>query len=708
MSGISEPTPTPSIPELPSNASVEERDAHWRKYIYRADKEPQLTLRASAFGGLIGILACASSMYTSLTIGWGFGVNITACIISFVTFNALRNLSRGRIKSMGVLENSATASVAVVTGQTPAHTVVGAFGGLVLLGATQSGITDGIVPWYYMVPTVFFAALLGTLVAIPLKRTVINIEQLKFPSSIAFAETMKTLYAHGNEAVQKARCLLAAMSIGAFLGIWKSLPKLGELLKDNFELVWLDDFATKTALPHLIEFKGILNPLTWWQIDNGRPVLYGFDISLLLVGAGMIVGLRVSLSMLGTALLLNCVILPLLVKQDLASGGITEWTLAMGDALNLPIGQDLANTYNSIGIPTWTANLEFSKDASGMYTYLIYKWSLWCGTAVMVMSGISALMLQWPILVRAFKGIFFKKTPDTKINPVADLEVPMKWFAMGIVPVGLGLIITLWLAFDIAPYLGLVAVLLSFVTGLICTRTAGEADVNPIGAMGKVAQLLYSVLPGAKGNASINLMTAGVTATAGGAAADLSSDMKVGYLLGLNPRKQFFAQIIGVCIGTAIVVPIWTLLVPDRETLLGYNPPAATMWSAVAKFLTDANNALPQSAKLAMVIGAIFGTAMPIIEKLVPKYRKYMPSAMGVGLAMVLPSNIPNSLSFSLGAVIMWLWYRARAKNCDKYGVPLASGFVAGESLAMAGMAISATIIKNWTGFSGWINSFFS
>ena len=670
------PLPLPDVPPPPPEAPVEVRDAYWRAHVYAADKTPQLTVRASVFGGIIGVLACASALYTTLTIGCGFCVNITACIIAFVVFNSLRRVSGGRIKEMGILENGAMSSIANITGLTPSHTVVGVFGGLMLLDATQGSVISGKVPWYYMMLTMFFSALLGTLIAIPLKRAVVNDEQLKFPSSIALAETMRTLYANGTEAVAKGRCLFFGIAVGGLLGIWKTLPGFGEVVKKVFNAEWLDTFATQVALPELVEFKGWLNPLNWWQLP-GRPVQYGFDISLLLIGAGMIVGLRVSLSMLGTALLLNFVILPVLVLQDHANGVYYYGTLCEIHSAEATAG--------------YVPNLEASV-ANGVLSYKIFKWSLWCGTSVLVMSGISSLALQWPMLVRAVKGVFQKrKTVENDV--LADLEVPVSWCVWGSMGTGLCLMLTLWAAFDIAPWLGLVAVLLSFLTGLICTRSCGEADVNPIGAMGKVSQLLYSVLPGAKGNANINLITAGVTATSGGSAADLVSDMKFGYLLGMNPRKQFWSQIIGVIVGTIIAVPVWNMLVPNVERLNKFNPPTALMWKAVAEFLTSATASLPLSAKIAMGAGALVGASLPVLEKLFPARRMFIPSAMGVGLAMVLPQNIPNSLAFAIGSSIMWVWQKKAPKNNDKYGVPLASGFVAGESLAMAFIAIAVTLV---------------
>src|SRR3954453_230112 len=56
-------------------------------------------------------------------------------------------------------------------------------------------------------------ALLGVTVAIPLKRNLINRQRLKFPSGIAAATMLQSLYSHGAEAVRKARVLLVSALI---------------------------------------------------------------------------------------------------------------------------------------------------------------------------------------------------------------------------------------------------------------------------------------------------------------------------------------------------------------------------------------------------------------------------------------------------------------------------------------------------------------
>ena len=71
-------------------------------------------------------------------------------------------------------------------------------------------------------------------------------------------------------------------------------------------------------------------------------------------------------------------------------------------------------------------------------------------------------------------------------------------------------------------------------------RCAGETDVNPIGPMGKIVQLIFAAA--APGETVANLMAAAVACGAAGQAGDLMQDFKAGRLMGLSPRKQILAQ----------------------------------------------------------------------------------------------------------------------------------------------------------------------
>ena len=638
------------LPLAGFQGTPDEIDRQWYEQVYkgRGDSMAQLTLRSVLMGGILGMFMAVSNLYTTLKLGWSFGVSITACVISFVVWNAIRTVLGGRISQMTILENNCMQSTAMAAGSSTGSTIATAFGALLLIqGAHQ--------PWTLLAPFAILTAALGVFLAIPMKRQMINQEQLKFPSGIATAETLQSLYSKGVEAMQKAWALLIALAVGGLVGLLRSYSALADqFTAKGHPQAWLDKLLQNHVLiPEMLNFTGKLNPLT-----HGSMAGLGFEPSVLLIGAGMITGLRVSLSMFGGSALLYYVVAPQLLNIDLANAGVAGY------------------------VPTFKVN--------GAGDFNPMRWALWGGTSVMIFSSLIQLALNWRTVARAFS--VFKKEHPSEHNTATDaIEVPNSWLIVGLIPITIGLVIVQYLAFQISIGLGLVAVAMSFVASLVCCRATGETDTTPIGAMGKVTQLLYALLPGAKGLASVNLMAAGVTAAAGGASADLLTDLKSGYLLGANPRKQFLAQFIGIFFGVCAVVPAWYAMVPNKETLEAMNPPATNMWKATADLLTQGLHMLPQSAIWAIVIGAGLGVLLPVIEKLFPKARPYLPSAMGLGLSWVVPFQ--NAFSFAIGAVIVYVWQKFNRKNSDAFAVPIASGLVAGESLVAAFIAIGCTIV---------------
>src|SRR5437764_14315627 len=115
--------------------------------------------------------------------------------------------------------------------------------------------------------------------------------------------------------------------------------------------------------------------------------------------------------------------------------------------------------------------------------------------------------------------------------------------------------------------------------------------------MGKITQLAYGAMVPA--NISTNLMTASITAGAAASAAALLTDLKSGYLLGANPRKQFLAQLSGTLVGTLVVVPAFYKLVPTAAILGSdrFPAPAAQVWRGVAEVLAHGVHSLHPTAR---------------------------------------------------------------------------------------------------------------
>ncbi|MBV8122671.1 MAG: OPT/YSL family transporter, partial [Paucibacter sp.] len=236
---------------------------------------------------------------------------------------------------------------------------------------------------------------------------------------------------------------------------------------------------------------------------------------------------------------------------------------------------------------------------------------------------------------------------------------------------------------------GAIAVGMSFVLAMVASRATGETDITPIGAMGKVMQLVFAVV--SPGNATHNLAAAGVGANAATSSADLLTDLKSGYLLGANPRKQFLAQFTGVFFGTLAVVPAWYLMVPNIDALEKYPLPATQTWVAVARLLSAGVESLPMSARIAILIGALVGVVLPLLESLYPKARPYLPSAMGLGLGWVVVFS--NTFSFAIGALLVALWGRLHKRSQEEFSVSIASGLIAGESVVKALLAMLVTVL---------------
>jgi OPT family oligopeptide transporter len=667
--------PPNAIPVLPPDATPEQKDEHWFKYVYQGDRMPQLTVRSVLMGGILGMLMAASNLYTVLAIGWAFGVAITACVLSYVIWTFARAASGNRLSPMTILENNCMQSTASAAGYSTGSTIATMFGAMLMLAVVPSGKTaadvatwDVMNPWVVAVFTLC-TGLMGVFLAIPLKRQMINHEQLRFPSGVAAAEMLTSLYSQSRDAIKKAYVLVAGIFLGALVGVLNTdndtAEKVG-FLKRFFDFMKAKLFEVQ--IPGEVPHEGFFK-VAGKQLNN-----FVFEPSVLLIAAGIITGMRVCLSMFLGSLLLYAVVGPWLVSQDIATPG-TGWSMVNG-----------APVYDAA-----TASEKVVKNITLNGAGTVFRfttWALWGGTAVLVFASLTALALQWKTVSRAFTNVGRRNDRGAAGGELDSIEVPGRWMILGMIPITIAMLAVQVVAFDISWWAGVIAVAMSFFLALVACRATGETDTTPIGAMGKVMQLMFAALH--PGQIIPNLASAGIAANSASSAADLLTDLKSGYILGANPRKQFIAQFVGVFFGTLAIVPIWFLMVPNKEQLEKFAAPGTRQWEAVARVLTKGIDQLPDSAKYAILIGAIVGVALPMLERFTPaRYRKYVPSAMGLGLSWIIPFS--SAIGFFVGAVFAWVWELMHRKTSEKYAVGLACGCIAGESLIKAFLAMTAT-----------------
>ena len=604
---------------------AEDPERYWLENVYQGGAR-QLTVRAVISGMLIGMVMCLSNLYVVLKTGWSIGVTLTACIFAFSVFKLLRRL-RVFKDDFSPLENNAMGSVASAAGYMTGGGNMHAIPALLMLTGALPG-TGWLMLWVAVISA------LGVFAAIPIKRQLINLEALPFPTGTATAETINALHGHGEGASQKGQLLGVAGLVGAIVAVLRESRS-----------AWLDTHAPALLRLPLIPAKVSLPFLSL----RGRPAgdwSLSFDLSLLLVGGGALMSWK------------------------------TGWSMILGATL----------TYGFL------APAMFDQ---GFITTVSYKaintWMLWTGAALLVSSGVLSFAFQWRSVVRSFKAlsVLFGKKPDAAADPLADIECPPAWFPLGFAVLGPIAVALMAYLFQIPVWAGVLALPLSVIMGVIAARVTGETDTTPTKALGPVTQLIYGGL--APSNIAANVMSANATGGVGLHAADLLTDLKSGWLLGANPRKQLIGQLFGVAAGALVVIPAFHLLVPDVKVLGSdeFPAPSALVWAGVSKMLSVGLDALHPSARVGALCGALLGVALVLLDRWAPKKAKpYIPSAAGFGLAIVIPGS--SSISFFIGSGIAEYLRRRKPKLAEAAVFPVGSGLIAGESL----MGIALIMLK--------------
>ena len=581
--------------------------------------QPQLTVRAIVVGMLIGAVMCLSNIYVFFKTGWSMGVTLTACILAWAVFKGLNALpfnapwARPVKQPLGMLENNALTTVASGAGFMTGGGNMAAFGALLMVTSERPPAIP-IIAWFAVI------AALGVFAAIPIKRQLIDEEQLPFPTGTATAETLKSI--HGEESgaavegSKKAKALAWAAGFGAIIAF----------LRDA-KAAWMP-FNIPAAINLPFTLAG--HALKEWTLSLKTEVV--------LIAAGALMSFR------------------------------TGWSLLLGGGL----------TY-AVLAPALLANGAIA----GTGYKAIVAWTLWPGAAILVGSGLTTFALDYKSVLRSLSGLT-AMLPWTKKNPSAPAddpeEAPGWWFPAGFAVLGPVVIFLMGWLFHIPWWAGVIAVPLAVLMGFIAARVTGETDVTPTKALGPVTQLLFGVMT--PGNLSGNIMSANVTGGIGLHSADLLTTLKTGKLLGGSARQQTRAQLFGVLAGAAVVVPAFNLIIPDPSVLGGdtWPAPSCLVWAGVSKAFANGIDALPASARMAVWVGLALGVVLALFEKLTPKHLKaWVPSPSGLGIAMVIPGS--NAIAMFIGAATAEWMRKKKPLLAERLVVPVSSGLIAGESL---------------------------
>lgn len=554
----------------------------------------ELTPRSVITGLAVAIVIGASYPYVVLKFGFGPNISVVSAFFGFLALGIFsRNYNRW--------ENNIVQTAGTTAGQIAFLCwLLAAFD--MLASRPDSGFNVHLTTMQTFL-WLSTAGILGVLLAVPLRRHFIVDEKLPFPDGIAAAETLILLDSHGAQAGRSATAMVGALFAAGALMFATSRAWIGEVLKLS-----LNSFSAVTGV--------------------------GFGISLLNVGSGMIIGIRVTTSMLIGALV-SWVIAPVLLLDN----GIIAESATKSDIL---------------------------------------LWVMWPATGLLVAGGLTALALKWRVLVKTFQSF--------SSSAIDSADFPMHWIITGSLASALALVVIQAVFIGTPVWQSVVAILLSIPLMLVALRVLGETNWGPISTMTNVMQAIFGAL--APGDLRAGMVSSGITGSVAAESEGLMQDYKTGHLIGSTPRALTYMQLLAVPFGALMLAIIYPLL---RDTYgIGeggqLSSPTSVRWVGFATILSQGFSRLPSSALVALGVGTVLGVIFTLLEQK-KAWKTWVPSPTGLGIGMLVPANA--IMTMWLGALGDWIWRKVNPIQATNYAIPVASGFIAGDALVAVILPIS-------------------
>ncbi len=561
----------------------------------------ELTARAILIAMLVAAVMGAAEPAVVLKIGYGPNMSVVSAFLGFIAISliGLATGTRGTRFENNLVQTAGTAAGSGVGFMAVVLAAIDMLNqrGLMNLHLSHLQIFSWLAP----------AGLLGVLLAVPLRKHYIDHEKLTFADGTAAGETLLVL----DEGPREAGPRVAALAIGGFVSAGITLLRDGlGVIREAFVF-------------------GFLSP-------HAEALRLGSEVGVLSLGAGLLIGARVTLST-GLGMVLGWVVAP---EPLFARGLVPELT------------------FNAV----------------------LQRWIMWPATGLMVAGGLTALAVNWRVIAKTFRGLGAR-------DAAGGGDFPMRWVLRGALAAALALALVQYFSLGFPLWLSAISVLLSIVLMLVGIRVLGETNWAPISAMANVMQAVFAVL--APGHIPINMIGSGMSGAVAANGEHLMQDYRAGKIVGSTNRDLTILQLVGVPIG-ALAVSIAYPLLRDRFGIGGeggLSSPISVKWAGFAELLGHGFGALPRSALVALVIAIGVGVALTLLET--TRLRRFVPSPTAVGLGMLIPGFVVFPMV--VGGVVQAAWRRLSPRTEATYDIPLASGFITGEALLLLVLAVVAS-----------------
>ena len=605
----------------------------------------EITWQVIVSGLIVAAIMGTAYPYMVLKLGFGPNVSVVAAFFGFLFLKVIDLVLRRRAYDRW--QNNLTEAAGTSAAQTAFMCVLlGAFD----LLREQTKHSDAPfrmdLPWHTSFIWLTTAATLGVLMAVPLRRHFVVDEKLPYVDGLSTAETITVL--------DPPRSASPAVRRAALNAFWAVM--IGVLLSALL-MAFREDALFVTWIP------GAWKP--GWQIigdtvigPTGAAAVTGVVLakmgvgvqwSLLSVGSGMLIGLRINVSMILGSTLAWVVAPYLLVKYGMLHD-------AKGAVLSTPSKTD------------------------------VLFWVMWPATGMLVAGGLTALALRWRLLVDTFRSLRTAKIDGS--------EFPLSIIVPGVAVSAIALCVVQKELLGMPIWMTAAAIVLSVPLMLVGLRVLGETNWGPISALSNMMQGLFAAV--APGNIGANMVASGTTGTIATSSEMIMQDYKCGHIIGTKPRLVTVMQLLAIPIGALAVSLIYPVLVDTFRIIEtvdaagnkippGLDSPISQKWSGFAQILREGPGALPDSALYMLAIFTVLGIVLTVLESN-KKIKKWVPSPTGIGIGILVSFLVVFTMF--LGGVIGALWEKLDKKSSETYMIPLGSGLIAGEALVAVIAAI--------------------
>lgn len=495
----------------------------FRPYISATDSVAEFTVKSVILGAVFGIIFGASTVYLALKAGLTVSASIPIAVLAI---SLGRKFFKTTILENNIIQTTGSAGESIAAG------VVFTLPGFLFLSLNEQGVSTGASFFNYW--TIFtlavFGGILGTLMMIPLRRSLIVKEHqtLPYPEGTACASVLIA----GEKGGDFAKT--AYWGLG-FAMIYAILQKVFHIIAET--PAWVTKQTNKFFPSATV---------------NG-------EITPEYLGVGYIIGPKIGGVLVAGGVMAWLGMIPLL------SSLVPAETIAM-QLVKLGYLKDLMTAGGKGG---WNPEIVNGVLVGGTFnntaTAVYFAYMRQIGAGMVAAGGILTLIKTLPTIVASFKeslGSIKEKTDGGTVSRTEN-DLSFKTVILG----SIGLVILMALLPQIPGdtiigklLLGVLVVVFGFFFVTVSSRIVGiiGSSSNPISGM-TIATLMGTALifiaVGWTGKIyePMALVVGGMICIAAANAGATSQDLKTGYIVGATPKYQQIALFVGAIVSSVVI-----------------------------------------------------------------------------------------------------------------------------------------------------------